>query len=133
MDIWDYYDGDLKYPNILNHTHEKEIAKTNLIWAFEYVLKHGRDKELESIIAKDTTYSYRYVKYVLNGPFHLGEPAIAKNAEFSYLYAYDILRGPFKLGEKAIAKNDHYFKKYTNYVLKKDFYLDGKLICKYEG
>ena len=37
MDIWKYYNGDLKYPNIFDHLHEKEIAKTNSKWAYEYV------------------------------------------------------------------------------------------------
>ena len=27
MDLWKYYDGDLKYPDITKHKHEKEIAK----------------------------------------------------------------------------------------------------------
>ena len=108
MNIWKYYDGDLKYPNLDKHsTSEIEIAKTNPKWAFDYVSKHGKDKELEPIIAKDTTYSYRYADEFLNGPFKLGEKAIAKNAEYS--------------------------KEYTKNILKKDFYLDGKLICKYEG
>ena len=53
MDIWDYYDGDLKYPNLGNFSYEKEIAKSNLRWTFEYLKENGKDKELEKIIAKD--------------------------------------------------------------------------------
>ena len=160
MNLWKYYDGDLKYPNITKHKHEKEIANAIPKWAFKYVLKHGKDEELEPIIAKDTECSFEYADEILNGPFPLGEPAIAKDAfyavnyardvlngdrfklgektiassaPFSYAYALDVLKGPFKLGEPAIAKDDFYSKKYTNEVLKKDFYLDGKLICKYKG
>ena len=107
MNLWKYYDGDLKYPDLNSHSHEKEIAKTKPIWAYEYVSKHGKDEDLE--------------------------PIIAKSAKYSYLYAINILEGPFKLGEPAIAKDPYYSKKYTNDVLKKDFYLDGKLICKYES
>ena len=107
MDLWKYYDGDLKYPNILNHSHEKEIAKTNSKWAFEYVSKHGKDEDLE--------------------------PAIAKSAYHSFWYAKLVLKGPFKLGEPIMANYEQYASSYTQYVLKKDFYLDGKLICKYEG
>ena len=107
MNIWKYYNGDLKYPNILNHSHEKEIAKAKPRWAYEYVSEHGIDEELEPSIAKDAYYSYHYELDILEGPFNLGEPAIAKDAYFSY--------------------------QYTNKVLKKDFVLDGKLICKYEG
>ena len=132
MDIWKYYDGDLKYPDLNNHSHEKEIAKTKPKWAFEYASEHGRDKELEPTIAKDTYYSYYYAKEILKGRFELGEPAIAKNSFYSYSYA-GILNGPFPLGEPVISKNETYSYYYANYVLKKDFYLDGKLICKYEG
>ena len=159
MDLWKYYDGNLKYPDLNNHSHEKEIAKANSKWAFEYVSEYGRDKELEPIIAKDAKYSYMYAdevlgdpfklgekaiakdsvyafwyaKYILKDKFSIGEPAIAKDSYYSYLYALDILEGPFKLGEPEIAKDDHYLKRYTQEVLKKDFYLDGKLICKYKG
>ena len=78
MDLWKYYDGKLKYPNVTMYSHEIEIAKTKPKWAYEYVSKHGKDKELELIIARDTTYSYRYADEFLNGPFKLGEKAIAK-------------------------------------------------------
>ena len=115
MNLWNYYNNksnQLKYPNvlkdILNHTHEKEIAKTNSKWAFEYTLKHGEDAELESIIAKSAAYSFKYAHKILHNK-------------------------PFPLGEPAIAKNENYSKEYTHDVLKKDFILDGKLICKYEG
>ena len=45
MNIWKYYNGDLKYPDITKHKHEKEIAKSKPKWAFKYVLKHGKDEE----------------------------------------------------------------------------------------
>ena len=134
MDIWKYYDGDLKYPDLNKHSYEKELAKTNPKWAFEYTSEHGKDKELEPIIAKSAKYSYMYAKDILkNKPFKLGEPAIAKHDGYSYEYANQVLKGPFKLGEPTIAKNEFYSKTYTQDILKKDFYLDGKLICKYEG
>ena len=159
MDLWKYYDGDLKYFNMFDFSHEKEIAKTNSKWAFEYTLEYGKDKELEPIIAKSAKYSYMYAdevlsdefklgekaiakdsvyafwyaKYILKDKFLLGEPAIAKDSYYSYLYAFDILEGPFKLGEPEIAKDEFFSKRYTQEVLKKDFYLDGKLICKYKG
>ena len=107
MNLWQYYDGDLKYFNMFDYSYEKEIAKTNPKWAYEFVKKYGKDEDLE--------------------------PAIAKNAEYSFWYADEILNGPFKLGEPIIAKDEYYSKEYTQEVLKKDFYLDGKLICKYEG
>ena len=161
MNLWQYYDGDLKYPDLNNHSHEKEIAKTNSKWAFEYASKHGKDEDLEPAIAKNAMYSFLYAKDILkNKPFKLGEPAIAKHDGYSYEYANQVLKGPFKLGEPTIAKhdgwysykyalyvlkgpfplgeptiakNEFYSKTYTRDILKKDFYLDGKLICKYEG
>ena len=107
MNLWKYYDGDLKYPDLINHSHEKEIAKTNTKWAYEYLQKHN-DDDLEKIIAENAHYAFYYAYYVLNGQ-------------------------PFPLGEPAIAKDEYYSKEYTKYVLKTDFILDGKLICKYEG
>ena len=104
MDIWKYYDGDLKYPDLNNHSQEKEIAKTNTKWAYEFVKKYGKDEELEPAIAKSTYNSFWYAKLILKGPFPLGEPAISKSPEYSYQYAKDILNGSFPLGEPAIAK-----------------------------
>ena len=43
MNLWNYYDNNqnqLIYPNVLNHIHEKEIAKTNIKWAYEFVKKY---------------------------------------------------------------------------------------------
>ena len=108
MNLWQYYNGDLKYPDLNNHSHEKEIAKTNPKWAFDYVSKHGKDEELESIISTSSCHSYWYAIHVL-------------------------YRKRFELGEPAIAKNTEYSKEYTQEVLKKDFILNGKLICKYKG
>ena len=39
MDLWKYYNGKLKYPDLNNHSHEKEIAKANPKWAYEFVKK----------------------------------------------------------------------------------------------
>ena len=109
MDLCKYYDGDLKYPNITNHSHEKEIAKTKPDWAFEYVSEHGKDEELEPIIAKDAKYSYYYALDILRRKrFELGELAISKNPMYSFQYAQDVLNGEFKLGEKIISTNAHY-------------------------
>ena len=110
MNLWNYYDGDLKYSNVTMYSHEKEIAKANPKWAFDYVSKHGKDEDLEPIIAKSTYHSFWYAKLVLKGPFKLGEKAIAKDYYFAYRYAKQILNGPFKLGESAIAK------KYTLFI-----------------
>ena len=29
MNLWNYYDGDLKYPDLSNYSHEKDMSKTN--------------------------------------------------------------------------------------------------------
>ena len=130
MDIWKYYDGDLKYPDLNKHSHEKEIAKTNIKWAFDYVSKHGKDEDLEPIIAKSTYHSFWYAKLVLKGPFKLGEPAISKSTEYSYQYATDILKGPFPLGEPAIAKNAYYAVLYAEHILHDRFELAEPEIAK---
>ena len=61
----------------------------------------------------------------------LGEPIIAKNSHYSLVYAKYVLNGPFPLGESAIANDIFYSKEYTQDVLKKNFYLDGKFVCEY--
>ena len=33
MNLWNYYDGDLKYPNLIKQKHEAEIAASNPKWA----------------------------------------------------------------------------------------------------
>ena len=44
MNLWKYYDGDLKYPDLDNFSHEIEIAKTNPKWAYEYTSEHRKIK-----------------------------------------------------------------------------------------
>ena len=129
MDLWKYYDGDLKYPNVTMYSHEKEIAKANLKWAFDYVSKHGKDKELESIIAKNPYYSYNYANHILKGEFPLGEPVIAKDMDFSYAYAMLINRR-FELGELQIAKNPYYSYRYAKIILNGPFKLGEPAIAK---
>jgi hypothetical protein len=34
MNLWKYYNGNLKYPNVTMYSHEKEIAKATPKWAF---------------------------------------------------------------------------------------------------
>ena len=132
MDIWKYYDGDLKYPELGNYSHEKDMAKTNPKWAFEHILKHGKDKELEPIIAKSAKYSYEYAIQILEDAFKLGEPEIAKSSIYSYMYATDILNGkPFKLGEPAIAKDASFSFMYASDILNgKRFKLGEPAIAK---
>ena len=160
MNLWKYYNNksnQLKYPDLNNHSHEIEIAKTNSKWAFEYVSKHGKDEDLEPAIAKSVKYSYFYAKNILRGPFKLGEKAIAtrdslalqyakwvkgpfklgepifaKTAFFAFEYASVVLKGPFKLGEKAIAKSDHRSFAYAKEILKGPFKLGEPIIAKDE-
>ena len=108
MDLWKYYNGNLKYPDLNSHSLEYEIAKTNSKWAYEYTSEHGEDKELEPIIAKSAEYSYMYADEVLSDEFKLGEKAIAKDSDYAYWYAKYILKDKFPLGEPAIAKDSYY-------------------------
>ena len=47
MDIWKYYDGDLKYPNVTMYSHEKEIAKATPKLAYLYVKRNGKNKDFK--------------------------------------------------------------------------------------
>jgi prophage antirepressor-like protein len=97
MNLWKYYNGNLKYPNVTMYSLEYEIAKTTPKWAYLYVKRNGKNKDLEPTIAKDATYSYRYADEILNGPFKLGEKAIAKNTKESYYYALQLKKGGFEV------------------------------------
>ena len=131
MNLWKYYDGDLKYPNITKQKHEKEIAMHSPRMAIEYVRKNGLPfPEGEAMIAKNGEYSFDYAQ-ITGKRFKLGEPMIAKDSYFAASYAI-LMNKRFPLGEKAIAEDDHMANDYTHTILKKDFILDGKLICKYE-
>ena len=113
MDIWNYYDGDLKYPDIYKYKNKKDIAfaiaKFNPKNAYTFLKKYKTDKStkqlLESIIAKHAWTSYEYAKNVLKGPFKTGEKIIATWSLTSLLYAKEILKDQFPLGEKAILKS----------------------------
>jgi lambda repressor-like predicted transcriptional regulator len=139
MNLWKYYNGNLKYPDLSNHSHEIEIAKANPKWAYEYAkaniweyrytndnkkeeLKLLIAKELEPLIAKDTYLSFFYASAVTHERFKLGEKAIAKDAYYSYLYAEEVLRRkPFPLGEPIIAKSEKYAKNILNQFCLKTF------------
>ena len=138
MDIWNYYDGDLKYPDIIDYFYDpnygKQLSIHNSKIAYEFASTNGKFIEGEPIIAKSPYYSYEYARNILKWkPFKLGEPAIAKDSYYSYMYArFALKEKPFPLGEPVISKDETYSKKYTKEILKKDFILNGKLICKYE-
>jgi hypothetical protein len=87
MNLWKYYNGNLKYPNVIMYSREKEIAKATPKLAYEYTSEHGKDEELEPIIAKSAKYSYLYADEVLSDEFELGEKAIAKDNVYAYWYA----------------------------------------------
>ena len=57
MNLWNYYDGDLKYPDITKYSHEKEIAKAKSEWAFEYIEKNGGEdfKENQALVVEKQT------------------------------------------------------------------------------
>ena len=66
--------------------------------AFDKCLSRGeRIPELESIIAKSESASYRYANEIIKGRFEKGEEEISCNLHYSYHYAVNILKGPFYL------------------------------------
>jgi hypothetical protein len=58
--------------------------------------------KIETIISKDSTYSYLYASCVLEGPFLLGEPTMSEHCWISISYAENILKGRFKMAEPLI-------------------------------
>ena len=140
MDLWKYYDGDLKYINLSSYIYSnealndkesrKEILKTRPEWAYKQAeALHDKFPEGEPAIATNAKSSYWYAYSVLHGPFLLGEKAIANDIEYSFCYALNIIKRKFELGEPAIAEDKLYSRLYTRFILKRDFYLNNKLIC----
>ena len=114
----------------------------------------GRCPQVESVISKDSQYSFRYAMDVLKGPFpdgeesiacsareslvyakligkrfSLGEPMIATNLDFSYRYSKDVLNGRFPLGERLFTSDADYAFGYAINVLKSRF-LAGEDVIK---
>ena len=141
MDLWKYYDGDLKYINLSSYIYSnealndkesrKEILKTRPEWAYKQAeALHDKFPEGEPAIAKHTKYSYLYATNILKGPFPLGEPVIAKDPYYAYGYSKYVLKNKFPEGESAIATksdNSHY---YAKFVLKGPFPLGEPAIAK---
>lgn len=90
---------------------------------FKCLNKNKRILELEEIITTDPEYSYLYARYVIKGPFQLGEEVIASNIYYSYWYSNDVLKGQFSLGEKIISNDPGTSFHYAKFVIKKPFYL----------
>ena len=75
------------------------------------------DTRLESAIAQDAVYAYRYAFSVLKSPFPEAEPVIAQNPEWAYRYAMNVLQGPFPEAEAVIAQNGYWAMRYATAVL----------------
>jgi hypothetical protein len=97
--------------------------------AYDRLLKGDKDPVLLKAVAKSAEYAYEYARYVLGGPFILGEPTIAKSAKYTYWYARFILKKPFPLGEPAIAKQSYSAYYYAKKVLKGPFPLGEPAIA----
>ena len=69
MDIWKYYDGDLKYPDIIDYfydtNHGKQLSIHNAKIAYEFASTNGKFIEGEPAIAKSPYYSYEYARNIL--------------------------------------------------------------------
>jgi hypothetical protein len=83
--------------------------------------ENRRILELESIIAADPKYSYKYARDVIKGRFKKGERSIATDKIFSYRYARDIIKRRWKQGEKSIIIDIEYAYHYANDVIKGKF------------
>jgi hypothetical protein len=84
--------------------------------AFDECLSRGeRIPELELIIAKSESVSYRYANEVLKGRFEKGEEEISWNLHYSYHYAVNVLKGPFYLCHPYIF-NSSYKERYISFL-----------------
>lgn len=90
-------------------------------------------KIVEPSIAQGTVSSLRYARYLLRGPFPLGEAAIARDAGCSFDYAKQILHGRFELGEPAIAESAMWSFHYASAVLHGPFPLGEDAIAEDGG
>jgi hypothetical protein len=123
------YEIDLK--NLVSDPKKLKTYDTHISPDEAYIrLKREKDEYLIRAVAKSPKYALWYAKYVLKGPFPLGEPAIATSNGYSYQYAEDVLKGPFKLGEPAIAKDPVNAFVYARNVLKGPFKLGEPAIAK---
>ena len=82
MDIWKYYDGDLKYPDIIDYFYDtnygKQLSIHNSKIAYEFASTNGKFIEGEPEIAKDDHYLKRYTQEVLKKDFYLDGKLICK-------------------------------------------------------
>jgi lambda repressor-like predicted transcriptional regulator len=102
------------------HGHDKKHLAPPI--AYDAVAQNHKligDPEIEAAIAKDASYSLKYV-YLSNDRFVKGEAAIASNPGTAYQYASDIC-GPFPKGEDAIARDGFLSYKYAHNVLRGPF------------
>jgi len=84
--------------------------------AFNECLSRGeRIPELEFIIAKSQSASYRYANEIVKGRFEKGEEEISCNLHYSYHYAVNVLKGPFYLCHPYIF-DSKYKDKYINFL-----------------
>ena len=94
----------------------------------ECINKNRRILELESIIATNSYFSYRYSYSIIKGRFIEGEKIIATDYYWSYLYAKDIIMGRFIEGEKIITTNPHYSYWYAKNIINRAFPLCHPII-----
>ena len=113
MDLYKYYSN----PEQLNRYAEADDIVPARIYAKSQSGPQLTPKQINTL-AKDTKYAYLYARYILNGPFPLGEDAISKDAWGAFYYARHILKSPFPKGEDAISKDATYAGLYAYSVLK---------------
>ena len=80
----------------------------NSTQAFNKAIRIGkRIPELEPIIMRDTSLTYRYAREIIKGRWPEGESTIILNAFYTYLYAREVIQGRWLEAEEIIAGTEY--------------------------
>lgn len=82
--------------------------------------ENKRSKKLQEIIFTDPKWSFYYARYIIGGPWELGEEVISKNPSWSFSYAYEIIKGPFEKCHHIIF-NSSWKNVYINFLKSKNY------------
>jgi len=109
-----------KYPTLKRFFEIKVNEIDNPEDAYYFVDLFGiRTPKLESLIAKDSKWAFRYANYVIERRWPEAEPTIAKEPRWAYLYAKDVIKGPWAKAEPYIKQDRHWWERYEEFLKSK--------------
>ena len=86
--------------------------------AYRHCQEHGRNSELEKIIATDPKLAFYYALHVIKSRWIEAEKIIINNPGWAYYYARDIIKGRWIEGENVIATDPEIAYYYAREVIK---------------